>query len=135
MTPRTTGRTRACSHADAEARLEVAREYQEVAELVLGEGHVETTVATGNAVLAAIAAADAICCSLAGQMHRGPDHRAAATYLEQVTGNAALASRLRDVVDLEDQSHYGVQSVLLRRARVAVRKSRQLIEAATEHEI
>jgi hypothetical protein len=132
VTARKVGRTRACTRADAQARLRLARKYQEVAELVLGEDHVDATVAAGNAVLAAIAAADAISCVLSGEIYRGADHRAAATHLRQVTGDSELAGRLRDVIDLKDQAHYGLRNVALERARVAVRKSKQLIEAAAE---
>jgi hypothetical protein len=113
----------------------VARKYLEVAELVLGEDLVDATVATGNAVLAAIAAADAICCAVAGQMHRGADHRAAAAHLQRVSGDPRLAGLLRDVVDLKDQSHYGVRSILVDRARVAVKKAKQLLDVAERQEM
>lgn len=90
----------------------------------------EATVATGNAVLAAIAAADAICCATTGERYRGGDHRRAADHLQQVAGDTALASTLRDLVDLKDASHDGVRDVQLSRGRTAVRKARQLIEEA-----
>lgn len=53
-------------------RLERARKYHEVAELMLAEGSEYASVATGNSVLAGIAAADAVCCALAGQIAAEP---------------------------------------------------------------
>jgi hypothetical protein len=41
-------------------------------------------VAAGNAVLAAIAASNALCCRLLGERSRGQDHRDAVALLEQV---------------------------------------------------
>ena len=69
-----------CTARHARTRLDQAQQYLDVAELVLSdETGSEATVATGNAVLAGIAAADAICCSGAGSRYRGSDHRVAAT--------------------------------------------------------
>jgi hypothetical protein len=92
MSPRRVGRTRPCGSADARARLRQARLYLEVATLVASDEPGEhATVATANAVLAGIAAADAMCCAIAGERFRGDDHRRAAEYLGQVTGDTACA--------------------------------------------
>jgi len=91
-----------------------------------------TTVATGNAVLAAIAASDALCCELSGQHHRGEDHRAAADYLEEVTGDRQLGAALRDALDLKDSGHYGLANVSKANAAKAIRRARKLVEAANE---
>lgn len=88
------------------------------------------TVATANAVLAGIAAADAMCCAIAGERFRGDDHRRAAEYLGQITGDTACAGALRDLIDLKDASHYGVRNVQVRNATRAVRKATQLVDAA-----
>lgn len=56
------GRVQEMSRADARTRLKTARMYLTAAELIVDEAAEEAaTVATGNAVLAGIAAADAIC--------------------------------------------------------------------------
>ena len=90
MSPRRVGRTRPCGSADARARLRQARLYLEVATLVASDEPGEhATVATANAVLAGIAAADAMCCAIAGERFRGDDHRRAAEYLGQITGDTA----------------------------------------------
>ena len=111
--------------------MEQAQRYLDVAELVLSdETGSEATVATGNAVLAGIAAADAICCTSTGSRYRGSNHREAARYLERVTGDATLGKALRDLADYEDQAHYGLTNVRVNRARAAIRRAQRLIEAA-----
>ena len=67
MSPRRVGRTRPCGPADARAGLRQARLYLEVATLVERRAGEQATVATANAVLVGIAAADAICCVIAGE--------------------------------------------------------------------
>jgi hypothetical protein len=122
-----------CSRHHAGTRLRHAELYLDVAEIALSEGNSEyATVAVGNAVLAAIAAADAICCASAGMRYRGQDHRRAADHLEKVTGNRALAGLLRDIVDLKDAGHYGLSDVTAGRARSALRKAAKLVAAARD---
>ena len=65
-----------------------------------------------------------------GERFRGDDHRRAAEYLGQVTGDTACAGALRDLIDLKDASHYGVRNVQVRNATRAVRKATQLVDAA-----
>ena len=126
-------RLRPCSRADGRVRLAQATLYLEVAEVAMTDEQSEhTTVATGNAVLAAIAASDALCCALSGQHHRGEDHRAAADYLEEVTGDRQLAAALRDALDLKDSGHYGLANVSKTNAAKAIRRARKLVDAATE---
>lgn len=133
MSARRLGRTQPCDVAEARVRLRHAELYLEVAETVLGsEAHEEATVATGNAVLAGIAAADAICCAVAGRRFRGEDHRQAADHLEQVIGDAALGSALRELLDIKDGGHYGLTDVRLDRARAALRRATALVDAARQ---
>ncbi len=122
-----------CSASQARTRLGHAEKYLEVAEIVLNaEAGAEATVATGNAVLAGIAAADAICCSTVGKRYRGTDHRAAADYLESVTGNMDLGQALRDLADYKDQAHYGLANVRAIRAKAAIRRANKLTVAARD---
>jgi hypothetical protein len=105
--------------------------YLTAAELILGESADEAaTVATGNAVLAGIAAADAICGHASGERYRGPDHRAAADHLERVTGDQALGRVLRELVDLKDAGHYGVGNLTRANATKALRRAHRLLDAA-----
>lgn len=130
---RRVGRTQNCGSDDARIRLRHAELYLEVAEVVLAEEPGEqATVATGNAVLAAIAAGDAICCATTGTRYRCSDHRQAADHLEHVTGDTKLAALLREVVDLKDAGHYGLSNVAASRAKSALRKADQLVSAARD---
>ena len=63
MSPRARGRVTPCTPAQARGRREQARAFLDVADLVLVEpaARTETHVAAALAVLAAIAATDAIC--------------------------------------------------------------------------
>jgi hypothetical protein len=132
---RRTGRTRPATVVDARARLGVARAYLDVAELVLDDrDRVEMPgVAAGLAVLAGIAASDAICARRVGAIHRGDDHRAAAELLRPATpdGNK-LAATLQRLMDMKDEAHYGVTVVSAQRARSAARWARQLVARAQE---
>lgn len=124
-------RTEDCGADQARTRLRQAELYLELAAGVIDEGSGEAmTVATGNAVLASIAAADAVCCAAAGSRYRGSDHRRAADHLERVTGDRKLAALLRDVIDLKDAAHYGLDPVRSTRARSVLRKATALVEAA-----
>jgi len=65
------GRRRPCTPADARTRVAYARAYLETVKLVRSETDRPDDVnfnhiAAGNAVLAAIAASDALCCKLLG---------------------------------------------------------------------
>jgi hypothetical protein len=125
------GRVEAITRADARTRLKTARMYLTAAELILDEAANEAAaVATGNAVLAGIAAADAICGYASGDRYRGPDHRAAADHLERVTGDRQLGRTLRDLIDLKDAGHYGVSNVSRMNATKALRRASRLVDAA-----
>ncbi len=124
-------RTSACTHRDAVTRLAQARIYLEAAELVNAtEGEAENTVATGNAVLAAIAAGDAICCEVAKARYRGERHREGADFLAAATGRKELGDWLRLVIDLKDAGHYGLGNVSMANTKTALRNARKLVEAA-----
>ncbi len=126
-------RTAACTAADARARLQTARAYLEVAELVLCEKERDEylNVAAGLAVLAGIAASDCICCARLRSRHRGDDHRGAADLLRTATPDGGSLSRtLLRLLDLKDEAHYGVMVVAARRARDAVRWAATLVDRA-----
>lgn len=95
-------------HADpghAKARRRIAEKYLEVAELISSEDGAAVNVCVGLAVLAGIAAGDAICIAATGERYAGQDHAAAAELLERV--DAAAGKRLRQLVGLKPGSHYG----------------------------
>ena len=128
-------RTRAATADDARARLRSALAYLEVAELALDErDRVEMPgVAAGLAVLAGIAASDAICAARLGQIHRGDDHRAAAELLRDATPDGKkLAATFLRLIDVKDEAHYGISIVSTQRARSTTRWAAQLVARARE---
>ena len=113
----------------------MAAAYHEVADLVLDEQDQAEflNVAAGLAVLAGIAAADAICSRRLGRIHRGSDHRGAADLLTQATPDGdKIAALFRRLIDLKDEAHYGVGAVSLTKARNAVRWAGQLVRRARQ---
>lgn len=128
-------RTAQCGIAEARGRLRTARAYLEVADLVLGDTDRDEypNVAAGLAVLAGIAAADAICCARLRVLHRGENHRDAADLLRRATPDGAeLATTLSRLLDLKDAAHNGVPVVAARKARDAHRWAKRLVERAAE---
>jgi len=88
-------------------------------------------VAAGLAVLAGIAASDAICCARLRSRHRGDDHRKAADLLETaVPDGAKLSASFARLLDVKDEAHYGVIVVSPRKARNAVGWAASLVARA-----
>ncbi len=127
-------RSRQCDAADARKRLGDAEKYLEVAELVAGEDSLEShNVATGLAVLAGIAAADAACCKALGESSRGPDHRDAARFLSRIApGGEVAANNFERLVGLKDKAHYSFLNVSAQDRTGAIRRAGQLIDFARE---
>ncbi|CAN5898088.1 hypothetical protein BH23ACT10_BH23ACT10_03450 [soil metagenome] len=133
MSPRRHDRVDHCGRAQANARLDHARAFLEVAELV---GTQDDDLATPNvtaslAVLAGIAASDAVCCLAVGQRSRGQDHRLAIDLLTQVAGiGDSMAKDLGRLLALKDDAHYGVLHVSGQRVTAALRHTRRMVESA-----
>lgn len=127
------GRTQRCGSPEAEVRLDQARKFLEVAELMSIEGEVPASlsVAAALAVLAGIAASDAACCAALGRRSRGQDHRQALPLLEQVAGGRKAAADLLRLLDLKDTAHYGVIYVTSPKLGRALRQAERLIQFAT----
>jgi hypothetical protein len=90
-------------------------------------------VAAGLAILAGIAASDAICGIRLGRLHRGDDHRGAEDLLRTATHDGPkLAANLARLLSLKDAAHYGVLVVASRKAADARRWAALLVERATE---
>lgn len=135
MSPRHSGRTQACSDADATTRLRHAQKFIDVAELVAGEGDdVEySSQAAALAVLAGIAASDAACCKALGRRSRGQDHRAALTLVEDVKpGGKQAANALNRLLSLKDEAHYGLIGVGGQDLKAALRQANDLVEFAEQ---
>lgn len=131
MTPRRSGRVVTCSPDEGRVRRDQARAFLGVAELVLGEGRREAHVAAGLAVLAGIAAADAICGLRLGQWHRGQDHARAVDLLSQVAlEDSTLPAKLRRLLAEKDAAHYSPSLVTAEKARSMVRSAVALVAEA-----
>ncbi len=131
MSPRRGGRVVDCSQADARERRLQARTFLEVAELMLAGDRRQAHVAAANAVLAGIAAADAICGLRIGQWSRGPDHSSAVTLLETVAlRDTSLPTKLRRLLGDKDAVQYSPNLVTVERATAMVRQAKALIAEA-----
>jgi hypothetical protein len=119
--------------AQARSRLEHARKFLDVAQLVAGEsGEVEyASAAAALAVLAGIAAADAACCAALGRRSRGQDHQQAAELVEQVAPDGAQAAKaLRRLLNLKDEAHYGFFDIGGQDLQAALRQAKALVDFA-----
>jgi hypothetical protein len=130
------GRTGPCDTTEAKRRLEIAREFLEVADLVdeeRGEDKslVYPSAAASLAVLAGIAASDAASCAVLQERSRSQNHRDAENSLEQIEPDGKGAARaLRDLLNLEDKAQYGFLPVNQQELKTVMRKARQLVEFA-----
>ena len=128
-------KTAPCGMPEARVRLRTARAYVDVATDVLNEQARDEflSVAAGLAILAGIAAGDAICCPRLTCRHRGDDHRSASLLLKTATPDGAkLATTLGRLLDIKDEAHYGVIHVSTRKANDAVRWAGLLVNRASE---
>lgn len=126
-------RTAACSEADARSRLKAAESHLEVAQLVLADTGSDqyASVAGSLAVLAGIAASDAITCRRLGVINRGQNHQEATSLVEQaIPDGQQVATTLRRLLALKDASNYGVAPLSVPKAQNAVRWARLLVERA-----
>jgi hypothetical protein len=111
--PREGARTRSCSSSDAKKRLARAREFLDIAELVVDEkaskddSYVYSSAAASLAVLSGIAASDAACCKALGKRSRGDNHNEAMALLEQITpGGKAAGKNLQTLLGTKDRAQY-----------------------------
>ena len=126
-------RLTSCTPAEARARREQAKAFIGVDELVLNEPAAQTHshVAAALAVLAAIAASDAICGLQPGRYSRGQDHDNATALLETVDlPDQTLPTKLRRVLASKDNVHYSARLTSKTDARALVRQARVLVDAA-----
>ena len=130
MTPQL-GRTQECNRAQAVVRLDQARAFLEVAELVIGEDDelANDNVVAALAVLAGIAACDAACCGTLGRRSRGQDHRQAIQLVARL-GLMAMRCRRRFVGCSTSRTTRTMVYVGPRQAKSAVRNARALVDGA-----
>jgi len=129
MPPRSGAQTRPASIGDARSYLSKAREYLQAAEDAFARKHY--VAAGGNAVLAGIAAADAIAAARAGSVWIGA-HSEAPAYLERVGGadGTAAARQLRRLIPLKNRTEYDPASLTEAESSDAVEAARRSVAAA-----
>jgi hypothetical protein len=128
----TTVKTRTCTTGESRKRLSAARKFLEAAELFLGDVDPEgRRVAVSNAVLAGIAAADAMCCARLGKHAVGDDHRTAADLVRGIGPGGAEASKaLIALLGIKHKAQYQASPVGRGDAKAAVRRARALVTTA-----
>ena len=86
-------------------------------------------VVVTNAVMAGIAASDALCCTHLGERSADQDHAAATRLLARIDPN--LANDLGRLLALKTTAAYETRSISAADARSGLRRARKLVDAAT----
>lgn len=137
MSPRNRGKTVQSGDTEARARLNAARAFVSVAELVYAEPDDPVLplrgVAAADAVLGGIAAADAISAVRLGEMFRGDDHMQAVDLLARAQPEGA---RVRNdfvrLLGIKDKVHYQAIIVTPSESAAAIRQAKRMLVAAEE---
>ena len=121
-----------CGPTEAARKARLARAYLDLAEQALAHDADEArNVAAGNAVLAAIAASDAMTCLRLGRHSRGQAHQEATTLLRTIRPDGPkLAKDLSTALGVKDAAHYGSVFVSAATLRTTLRAATRLVEAA-----
>lgn len=121
-----------CGRAEATRKTRLARAYLDLAEQAAAQDSDEgRNVAAGNAVLAAIAASDALTCLRLGRHSRGQSHQQATALLRTIRPNGArLGKDLATSLTVKDAAHYGSVLVSTTTLRTTLRAATRLVEAA-----
>jgi hypothetical protein len=123
VSPRPTGRKVECTLADARARLHDAIAFLEVADIAT-----DAAVVATNAIHAAIAAADAICCVALRERSADGNHAAGVRLLTRV--DRRLGNALGRCLDRKTQAAYESRDVATTDAANCVHHATQLVDAA-----
>jgi hypothetical protein len=125
MTAKAAGRTTGCSKADAEKRLDDSRAF-----LLTAQTADNDDVVTTNAIHAAIAAADVLCCITLGERSSSPSHTEAVELLRQL--EPKHANTLARCLKLKTRAAYDSNDVSARDAARTVRNAQSLVDAAEQ---
>jgi hypothetical protein len=123
MTARPTGRRQPCTLAEARARLQDAEGFLEAADISTNSDVIAT-----NAIHAAIAAADAICCVALRERSTDGNHAAATELLGRI--DPRFAAALTRALSRKTQAAYEARNVSAADATSCVRQATMLVEAA-----
>lgn len=128
MTPSRQAKTRKTSPGVAGAHLSKAREYLRAATDSLALDN--RVAATGNAVHAGIAAADAIAAALVGSVWAG-EHSQAPAHLEKAGADGQqAATQLRRLLPLKTKAEYDPAPISIGDARAAVKAGERMVAIA-----
>ena len=133
MTPRPQSRTITCTRRQANLRLQHAEAFLNWAQAALSDTAADANlnVATSMAVLAGIAASDALCGKALGQYSRSQNHPDAVKLIQSIQpGGAELASTFRQLVGNKDNAQYAPKTMGEASAKAAVRQAVDLVNAA-----
>lgn len=127
-------RTRRCDPQDKVQRHQQAKAFADLAELdPLASDGPTRSAAVSNAVLAGIAAADAICCRRLGQHAAGSDHQQALDLLGQAGDLGASARReLAALLAAKNKAQYEQTDPTVAEAKRAIRAMQRLLELAAQ---
>lgn len=124
-------RTVALDKAGARARLKEAKLYLSAAELLDSGGAAENKVAGSNAILAGIAAADAICGLVLGERSSGDDHAHAISLLRRATHpSTKAANSLARLLTQKTPVQYGTDAISANDAANLIKWARDLVQEA-----
>lgn len=131
MSPRGLPRMQGMSAAEVRIRANAARKFVEVAALVYeDESDVSNLQVTGAlAVLAGIAASDAVCGHVIKQRPRGQDHKQAVDVLASFRQGERLSATLGRLLDQKDAAHYGTTSLSRVNAGKMLEQARKMVDA------
>ena len=116
--------------ADVQGRADAARKFLEVAQMVVADDDSSDyrQVGASLAVLAGIAAGDAMCGHVLGHRSRAQDHRQAADLLRTVMGAGRAAKSLDVLLDIKDAAQYGTQGLPADKTRRALGAACEAVE-------
>jgi len=121
-----------CGPTEAARKARLARAYLDLADQTAAQESDEArNVAAGNAVLAAIAASDALTCLRLGRHSRGQAHQEATALLHTIRPDGSkLAKDLSTALGIKDAAHYGTVFVSVATLKSALRAATRLVDAA-----
>lgn len=122
-------RTTPMRPADAEARLQQAVEFERMATHASEAGL--DNAAAANAVLASVAASDAICGARLRVRSTSVNHADAVELLRQVDGH--LANTLKRLLSEKTRADYDPEPVSRSTSETAIKQARRLVAAAEHH--
>lgn len=126
-------KTRRCTRENARDRLRQAELFLQAA-LLFDDAQLDAAaanVSAANAVMSAIAAADAACCAALGEHAQGQDHARAPDVVERIPqGGKTAAASLRRALAVKSKAQYGLIDLGKRDRDAVIRQAQALIEFA-----